>query len=241
MNGCYIGRGSLLVSVMGASRGFFTLSGESEVTLEFDEDNESVFDARNGKVERVDWYIRGQRARITAQCYRVEKDALTTLLKAHYTAVGVDATPIALPNPVVVGDSYLLRPNITPGSVVVTDSVAAVVGAGNYTVEEAFGLITFSAIPGVQPYSVTLSSAGHAQYALLTEPQIIVEAVVKGLNRITGKEFLAHFYRLAFDITEEMKLVSQGFNGMTVRMHAMPDPDKPLDPQLGQFGRIILL
>jgi hypothetical protein len=242
MDGCYIGRGSLLLSRYDGSGGFFTISGESEVTLAFDEDNESISDARNGVNERTDWYVRNRRARLLAECYRIEPKALELLLKANYTLQGAGSGDIVLPTGIVVDSGYALHPNLTPGSVSVEDAVAAVVADTKYEVDEKYGLITFSDIAGfTQPFTVSAAWGSHQAFSLHHETQIFVKARFQGVNKVTGQEVMAEFYRLALDITDELKLAQKGFSPMSVRLQAVPDMEQPLDPQLGQYGRIILL
>jgi hypothetical protein len=224
---------------VGAAGGFFTLSGESEITVILEEDNESVFDARRGVNERVEWYIRNRRMRLQAQCFRIEPVALELLLKANVATVAGSSADIVLPDPVEIGKTYLLRPNMS--AVTVEDSLAAPVAAGNYVLQETYGTITFTATPGTQPYTVNLTSAGHEQLVINEDNQVYLQALVRGVNKADGKEFLAHFYRLALDITEEMKLVQKAFTPLSVRMHGLPDFSAPTDPNLGQYGRIILL
>jgi hypothetical protein len=242
MIGCYIGRGSLLVSRLDTGGGFFTLSGESEVTVVFDEDNESVQDARNGAHERVDWYVRNRRARLEAECYRIEPNCLELLLKANYTTQGAGSGDIELPLGVIVGAGYSLIPNITPGSIVVEDAVAATVDPADYEVSAKYGLITFLDLTGyTQPFTVSASWASHQAFSLHHETQVFVKARFQGVNKVTGQEVMAEFYRLALDITEELKLVQKGFSPMSVRLQCIPDVSQPLDEALGQYGRIILL
>lgn len=236
--GCFSGRGSLAVSPTEAAGAFFTLSGESEISILFEEDNESVFDAREGVNERVDWYVRNFRCRVEAECFRISEETLELLLKAAVIDVPASADPITLPI-LEVGKTYLLRPKCS--SVAVEDSNAVPISSADYVVEESFGTITFSAVTGQQPYVVSLSSAGHTQFCIGGENQIEVQALIRGINKADGKEFMAHFYRLALDITEEMKLVQKGFLPLTIRMHCLPDMSQPVDPQLGQYGRLILL
>jgi hypothetical protein len=239
MIGCFAGRGSLAVAPVGAAGGFFVLSGESEISFLFEEDNESVFDARRGVNERIDWYVRNRRVRLQAQCFRIEAGALELLLKANVIAVAGSSADIELPDPVEAGKAYLLRPKMSAVSVV--DALAAPVGAGNYTLETTYGTITFSATPGTQPYTVSLTSAGHTQFAVNEDSQVLIQALIRGVNKADNTEFMAHFYRLALDITEEMKMVQKPFMPLSVRMHCLPDFSAPTDPNLGQYGRIILL
>lgn len=241
MPACYIGRGSLLVSVLGASGGFFTLSAESELTAIFEEDNESVFDARHGVNERVDWYVRNRRMRLEAQCFRIEKDSLELLLKSNYSLQAAGSGAIELETGVVVGRAYPLKPNIT-GTPVVTDDVAAVVPDSKYSIDEKYGLISFSDIAGyTQPFTVTADWDSHEAFALHSKTQTLCKARFHGVNKVTEREVMAEFYRLALDITEELKLVQKPFSSMGIRMHGIPDASEPLDAALGQYGRIILL
>lgn len=240
-SGCFIGRGSLLVAVLGASGGFFTLSGESEISVDFREDNESVNDARNGINERVDWYVRNYQVSLLAECFRIEAQAIELLLKSVYTQRGVNAAAVLLPNPIELGRDYFLRPNITPGTVVVTNAIAGVVPSAAYTVDNLYGLINFNATISIQPYTVALSSAGHADFALNGRNQVFVQAIFKGFDKASNRNVMAHFYRLALDVSEELKLVQKAFSGMRVRMQATPDVSAPLDSTLGQYGRIMLL
>lgn len=242
MSGCFIGRGSLLVSVLGTSGGFLPLSGQSEVTLDIQEDNESVFDARNGVIERIDWYVRNHRATLNAECFDINKDTLELLLKGKHTAVAAGSGPVVLPSPVVLGRAYALNPATVAASVVVTDAVAAVVPSGNYSVEEPYGLITFSNVLGfTQPFTVNANYGGYDQVALHAGKKIFVQALFKGVNKIDRSEVMAVFYRLALDVSEELIMVQKEFTGLTVRLQAVPDVTQPLDQTLGQYGRILLL
>lgn len=241
MNSCYVGRGSLLVSVMGTSGGFFTLSGESEITLDFQEDNESIFDARNGVIERTDWYVRNYRATLNAACFRIEPEAIALLLKAVRTDIGGDVSPVVLADPVAIGRDYFLRPNITGGGVTVSDAVAALVPSGRYAVDLDYGLIRFNDVSAPAPYTISFSSTGFVQMALNGTQQIFVSALFKGFDKASNRRFMAEFYRLAIDISEQFALVQKEFSALPVRMQAIPDLSQPLDAQLGQYGRIMLL
>lgn len=239
---CFVGRGSLLVSPLGAGRGFFTLSGESEITVEIDEDNESVNDARNGVIERVDWFVRGYRVRVLADCFRIEQDSIALLLKTTHTAVAADEEgEWELPT-VVVGRGYFTAPNLDPETIVITDSLDAVVDESKYTVDGPYGLITFLDIAGfTQPFTVVGETTGHASYALHGTNHVLVEAMMKGVNIQSEEKVMAHFYRLALDVTDQLKLVQKSFSSMQVRMQATPDLSQTADAALGYYGRIILL
>jgi hypothetical protein len=240
MNGCYVGRGPLLVSIFGTGGGFFTLSGESEVNLDFEEDNESVIDARNGVNERTDWYVRNYRVRVVAECFRIQPESLELLLKANRNSVVGGAGAKDLPNPLTVARSYLIEPNMAVTNV--TDDLGAVVTASLYTVDPVFGTVRFNGVGGfTQPFTVNYMGGGFEQFALAGTQQIDVEAMVQITNKIDGSKSLAHFYRLALDLTDAIKLVGKAFSSMTVRLQATPDTSQPLDPSLGQYGRIILL
>lgn len=241
MSGCFVGRGSLLVSLLGTSGGFFTLSGESEINVNFEEVNESILDARNGVNERIDWYVRNYNLSIEAECFRVEPAAIELLLKAAAVAVAGNATPITLVDNAIVGREYMLRPSIT-GPVTVVDSVAAPVNPNDYVVDLVYGTIEFLTVAAYnQPFTVSLTSGAYDAFALNDKQQIFVEAMLKGFNKITDQKVMAHFYRLAVDVTEEFKMVQKGFSSMSVRLQALPDVTQPIDPTLGQYGRILLL
>lgn len=237
---CFVGRGSLLVSILGASRGFFTLSGESEITLTLGEDNESIFDARSGANERIDWYVRNYRVTLSAECFRIEKDAIALLLKANYARLGVSGN-FPLPNPLTIGQDYILTPNIVPGSVVVNNAVAGIVPSTDYTVDEIYGLINFNATVSAQPYTVDLATTGHDSFALNGVNHVFVQALFKGLDKASNRKVMAHFYRLALDVSEAFKLASKEFSSLPIRMQVTPDLTQPLDATLGQYGRIMLL
>jgi len=239
-NGCFVGRGSLAVALLGAAGGFFTLSGESEITLDLQEDNESVNDARNGVNERVDWYIRNYRATLTAECFRIEPSAIELLLKSTYTQVGASSDEIELPNPLVLGQDYLLRPNITL-PVVVLNAIAGVVPGAAYTVDPVYGTINFNATISVQPYTVQLDTTAHEVFALNGRNQVFVQALFRGTDKASNRKVMAHFYRLALDIAEEFKLVQKSFSSLSVRLQATPDLSQPLDSTLGYYGKIIIL
>lgn len=241
---CFVGRGSLLVSLLGTSGGFFTLSGESEITLEIEEDNESVNDARNGVVERVDWFVRAYRARVLADCFRVEKDAIALLLKAGYQEVEAseDEDEWELPDGIVVGRHYFLAPNLIPASVVVLDADDTEVDDTKFDVDGPYGLITFLDVAGyTQPFTASGIQTGHQSYLLNGANQVFVEAIVKGVNVQTNQKILAHFYRLTLDVANEFKFVQKSFSSMKIQMQATPDLSQPSDNNLRQYGRIMLL
>lgn len=242
-NGCYIGRGNLLVSVIGASRGFFPLAGSAEVSLKFQEDNESVNDARNGVHERVDWYVRNYRVTLESECFDIRTDALEQLMKTVHTTVPGASGSYQTPNPFVLDSEYFVgHPKIS--NVTVEDSTGSSLVPGSlYTVEPQYGLITFIGNHAGfdPPYLVEYDYAGYDAFALSTRSPIVVQALFKGVNRVTGKEVMALFYRLTLDIGEELKLVQKPYSGIVVRLQATPDVAAPLDPTLGQYGRILVL
>lgn len=241
MPSCYVGRGSLLVAPSGASGGFFVLSGESDLTVDFEEDNESVLDARFGVHERVDWYVRNRRMRVEAQCYRIEKDSLELLLKSNYSLQAAGSGPIVMAAGVVVGRLYSLRPNLT-GVPVVRDADTIIVNSSKYVIDLDYGTIVFSDVTGhQQPFTVTANWDTHEAFALHGKTKVEVKARFQGINKITERKVAAEFYRLALDITEEFKLVQKPFSPLGVRLQATPDTSAPLDATLGQYGRIILL
>jgi hypothetical protein len=241
MNGCYLGRGTLLVSVLGTSRGFFPLAGQAEVNLLFQEDNESVVDGRHGVNERVDWYVRNYRVRLESECFDIRTDALEQLMKTVHTTVPAGAGSYDLPQPLVLGSPYFVgQPKLS--AVTIEDSTAAPVSAGDYSVDAPYGLVTFTTDPGlVPPYTVSFDYGTYDAFALSTRSPIVVQALFKGVNKVTGKEVMAHFYRLTLDIGEELKLVQKPYSGIVVRLQATPDVAAPLDPTLGQYGRILQL
>lgn len=241
MNGCYIGRGQLLLSVIGGSSGFFVISGESEVKIDFEEDNESISDARNGVVERVDWYVRNRRARVEAECYRVEPEAVSLLLKGLYSTIPGSAGSVDFAA-VELDRLYALEPNLTPSAETVVDALAAVIPNTKYTIDPEYGTIVFTDITGYTlPITVSFFTEDTETISLHATTQLFVQARVHGVNKITGRKVMAEFYRLALDISEEMLLIQKGFSPLSIRLQATPDVSQPLDPQLGQYGRIILL
>lgn len=237
-----MGRGSLLVSILGASRGFFTLSGESEVVVQFQEDNESVTDARNGSHEVVDWYVRNYRVGVIAECNRTEDEALKLLLKSTRTAIDADSDVTELPEGITVGEEYVLAPNIDPETYSVTDDTAADVDAADYVLDTDYGTIKFLDTAGyTEPFVVAYEWSPHTAFALHGQEQVFVSALFKGTNLVTGQKVMAEFYRLAMDLTETFKLIQKGFSPLTVRMQSTPDVSQEIDAALGQHGRIILL
>jgi len=243
MIGCYIGRGTLLVSVMGTSRGFFPLAGQAEITLKFQEDNESVNDARHGVTERVDWYVRNYRVSLESECFDIRTDALEQLMKTVHTVIPGGAGSFQTPTPLVLGSPYFLGQPKVSSVVVKDDTGASIVPPALYVVEAPYGLVTFQ---GSQagfdaPYLVTFNYGAYDAFALSTRSPIVVQAIFKGVNRVTGKEVMAHFYRLTLDIGDEMKLVQKPYSGIKISLQATPDVAAPLDPQLGQYGRILVL
>lgn len=238
----FVGRGTLLAAPLAASGGFFALSGESEVIVSFTEENESIFDARNGVIERTDWYVRNRACVVTAESNRFEKSAIELLLKAYYSLQAGGTGVLELPTGIVTGRGYALKPNITPGTLSVEDDVAAAVPDTKYAVDYDYGLITFSDIAGyTQPFHVTATWTAHEAFALHGATQILLKARFQGLNKVSGQKVLAEFYRLAIDITDDFGLIRKGFSPLTVRMQALPDVTQTPDAALGHYGRIALL
>lgn len=243
MNNCYIGRGSLLVAEIGSSRGFFPLSGESELTLAFEEANESVRDARNGVIERTDWYERNRNAVLRAESFRIVPEAINLLLKANTTSTAdapVESIVASIPATIETGNSYYLgRPGGT-GVLTLIQANAAPVPASQYSYNAKWGTIKILDKTGlVFPLQATAGFAATAMQAISTRNHIAVKALFTGYNRITGKEVFAEFYRLYVDIAESIALVQQPYTGMPVNLVLAPDFTNPADESpFGYYGRI---
>lgn len=239
---CYIGRGLLSVSLVGLGEGFFPLSGESEVSLVFEEDNESILDARNGVVEKADWYVRNYRARLEAQCFRVNKDALALLLKAGYSETDDEVGEWELPASVTLDREYFLAPNLDADTVEVKDSLEATVDTDDYVLDPIYGTIKFVDVSAyTEPITVTGTSQSYQNFALHGTDQVFVEALFKGVNAQSGEKVLAHFYRLAVDLASAFSFIKQGFSDLPIRLQACPDFSQEVDELLGQYGRIVLV
>lgn len=152
-----------------------------------------------------------------------------------------------LPNPVVVGTEYALA-NPGVSSVVITDSAGspATIDPSHYTLEAAYGNLTFNSLPTSPaptfPLKVAYSYAGRQQLAFLNAPQKTYALKYEGVNLAEGgAPTIVELYRLSSGLMQELGLITSGnaVAGMAVTGTVLRDSSKPANGDLGNYGRIV--
>lgn len=182
-------------------------------------------------------------ASLGIQFTQFSKENLALALQSIPTAIaaGVDVVEIA-PDDLVNGDRVALGHQKISG-VTIQDSagVPVEVDAADYEVDADFGAVTFKDVTGYeQPFVITYDHAELTSVAFFTAEEDEYEVRFEGINKATGKKYLAVLYRVRFTPAKTLALIS----GNEVAKPdldgtALIDANKPVDPKLGQFGRYI--
>jgi hypothetical protein len=242
---CYIGRGTLYGRKLSEpTAGFTRLTGESEVTLQFQEEAGEVVDSRYGRQEAVDWFVRSTRASLEAQVFDWNDANLALLLKGTKATVAAGAgRSYDFPNPVGLQALYPVdRAKILAGYSMEDAVAAALVEGTHYSIDADMGLVEFLDTAGfTQPFTLSYDNALYSELGVNTTDSIALELMFKGFNRKTGNKVMATFYRGELRIADAVKLISKEFADMKLTCDLIADFEHHADDILSHYGKVIKL
>jgi hypothetical protein len=179
-----------------------------------------------------------------------ELDADTAQLVLHGTLSAVapgTVTDEPLGASVTVGRSNLLEMSNVSGSVVVVDSTPSTpktLPSGQYAWSKQGSLIVLDKTTGgpyVEPFLVSYAHLGTQDIAIFNSPQPERWIRIEGINLAdNNRPVTADIYRVALDPAQSFPLKSRGLASYRLAGGALLDGTKPVDGDLGQFGRIRL-
>jgi hypothetical protein len=147
---------------------------------------------------------------------------------------------IALCSSPVVGVPYLL-PDVNVSSLTLEAGGSAVADT-KYTVDEDYGMVTFSDVTGISGAVTADYTTGAAtHYALHTDTLPEVWIRLNGVNAKTGDKVAMDIYRVGMDPAETLEWINSKRSNMTLPGTVLADLTKPADGAMGQFGRLITI
>lgn len=218
----------------------------AELKLSLKTDVVEHFESQTGQRSLDHRMVKQKSATVMLTIEEFTKENLALALYGNYLATaGGNVTAEPLPNPVVIGDRYVLsHPKVS--SVVVRDSAASpatLVDGTDYTADADFGAIQLLKTTGfTQPFKVSYAYGAVTEIGIFTQPLPERFLRLEGINTAQGNaKVLVELYRIAFDPLKELGLISEEYNKFELEGSLLADSTKPFDAALGQFGRIVQL
>jgi hypothetical protein len=175
----------------------------------------------------------------------VRKNVAMQLLGPDTVVEAGTVTEEPLPT-VAEGDLVMLR-NPRVSSVVLVDSAGSPVtlNASHYELEDAeFGGLKFKNVAALtQPILADYSYAERIQVPILGGQLQTVWVTIELINTADAlKKLRIDLYAVQFDAAKVINLIqTKGNAAGEMEGMLLADPTKPNDPELGQFGRVMLL
>lgn len=218
----------------------------AELKLSLKTDVVEHFESQTGQRSLDHRMIKQKSATVMLTIEEFTKENLSlALYGSHVATAGGNVIAEPLPNPVVIGDRYVLaHPKVS--SLVVRDSAVspATLDVGDeYTVDADFGAIQFLNVTGfTQPFKASYAYGAVTEIGIFTQPLPERFLRLEGINTAQGNaKVLVELYRIAFDPLKELGLITEEYNKFELEGSLLADSTKPFDNALGQFGRIVQL
>lgn len=208
-----------------------------ELTVSLENDNIEHKESQTGKRLLDLRLTREQKATVTLTLEDVHTANLELMLQGtRSTIASGSATAEAGPTGPAAGSLWKLK-HENVAAVVVKAGGTPLTNLTDYTVDAAFGQVTFVT---VQTLAITFD------YTFTTRVQVpmfgaaITERFLRfhGLNTANqNKKILVELYRLIFDPTNAMQLINDDVATWQLTGSALYDSVREADPTLGPFGR----
>ncbi len=150
---------------------------------------------------------------------------------------GIYSLPHADVSNVAIQDS-------TPSTPVDLDEYDPEAETGHFIVNKAHGSIEIVGLPGSveAPFPVTYDHGAQIDVAMFTQPAPERFYRFEGLNTAQGNQpVLVELYRGETNPFSDLPLINDEEAQMPIEGALLVDNARPVDAQLGQFGRIVLL
>lgn len=248
----YIGQGRVAIADLDANKNpqkLLFVGNVPEAQISFNTEVIEHFESQSGRRQQDRRRIRQLSGELTVTLEEVKKENLALLFwGTPISRSAGSVTDEVLPSGLIAGDTVVLKnANITASSVVITDSDTppASVASTDYTVDAEHGTITFTNVTGyTQPFKVDYSFGSNATIVpMITDLGRERFFRFHGLNigNDPTEKIIVELYRVIFDPVQNFALLNEEYAKFELKGSVLADPTKEADPQLGQFGRIILL
>lgn len=153
----------------------------------------------------------------------------------------------ALPNPVAAGSLYPLAfQNVSAVQIQDSDVAPKTLPAPQYNVNGKHGSIVIldatSGGPYVEPFTVDYAYGAAQSTAMFTQPLPERWIRFEGLNTADGnREVVIDLYRVAINPAKELSIITDDLLKFDLAGQVLADLSKPVNGDLGQFGRLVLL
>lgn len=157
---------------------------------------------------------------------------------------GGTVTDEALPNPVNVGELYVLQhQNISGLSIKDSAATPVTVDTNHYRVNEKHGSIVFNDLATyTQPFKASYSYGASRSTAMFTRPLPERWVRFEGLNTADGnRPVVIDLYRVSINPAKELSVITDELLQFELSGNVLADLTKANDNTLGQFGRIVLV
>ena len=154
-------------------------------------------------------------------------------------AVTGELSPAAL----VVGDIWALKGQ-SVSAVTITDSSTTpkTVLPADYTLDEAFGLVTIKTVTGYTlPLKAAYTSAAAKAVTFLSDDATVYALRFNGVNTVNNQKCLLELYRTQKQPSGELPLINEELGQISVQGDALADLTKTADGDFGLFGRLVYL
>lgn len=186
----------------------------------------------------------GKEATIDMTLMEISQANLCLALYGKSTTIASGSvTGEALPIALVVGDRVSLK-YIKVSTVVITDSTPVTpltVSPTKYDVDPDFGTITFKDVSAVvQPFKVAYAHAAIDSVSVFSAAQEEVFLRYEGINLAEGgAPIILELYKVNSEPLKDLALITDKMADMNISAAVLIDTTKPVDDEIGQFGRIL--
>jgi hypothetical protein len=173
---------------------------------------------------------------------------LALALYGHSTTVAPGTvTGEALPHPVTPGSLYpLAHQNVSAVQIQDSGSPPKTLPAAQYQVHARHGSVVIldatAGGPYVEPFTVDYAYGAAHSTAMFTRPLPERWIRFEGLNTAdANREVVIDLYRVAINPAKELSIITDELLKFELSGQVLADLSKPVDGELGQFGRLVLL
>ncbi|CAK0743374.1 conserved hypothetical protein [Gammaproteobacteria bacterium] len=191
--------------------------------------------------------VKSKKASVVLTIEEFTRENLALALYGNYinrNAGTVTGETIGGSHPVVSDHYFLNHPKIS--SVVIKDSAlspATLVEGTGYTLDATFGMVAFLDIIGMTPpFKANYAYGAVTDIGIFTQipPELYLR--FNGVNTArSNSSVIVELYKVSFDPLKDISFISDDLNKFELDGSLLQDDTKPVDAELGQFGRITSL
>lgn len=246
MSNYYLGQGKLYVAARTASglpKPLRWLGDVSDAKLALKVDSVEHKESYTGQRLTAKKLVIGKEASFDFTLMELSKENLSLALYGKSSTIASGSvTAEVLPADLVAGDRVALKyPKVS--TVVITDSTATPVtlDPAKYVVDADYGAITLLDVTAVvQPLHVAYTHAALENVSVFTAAQSEVFIRYEGINLAeNGAPVIVELYKVNTEPLKELALITTKFAETAINSTVLLDSARPVDDEIGQFGRIL--